>query len=136
MMSITLEDTMIEGKLKEQFIMEKQRVKDVFSEKVLENFVEAVFNDEKERLVSRDWASDNPEDRDTKQYLSLAEGLRDRLTDMWAHEYAFFAYETTMKNFKEEFIGYVDSVHEMESEYDEFIEKVQHAKMTISVSDM
>lgn len=136
MMSITLEDTMIEGKSKEQFIMEKQRVKDVFSEKVLEAFVEEVFNDEKERLVSRDWASDNPEDRDTKQYLSLSEGLQDRLTDMWAHEYSFFACETSMKNFKEEFIGYVDSVHGMESEYDEFIEKVQNAKVTMSISDM
>ena len=123
---------MIEGKLKEQIIMEKQRVKDVFSEKVLESFVEAVFNDEKERLVSRDWASDDPEDRDAKQYLSLTEGLQDRLTDMWAHEYSFFAYETSMKNFKEEFIGYVDSVHGMESEYDEFIGKVQNAKMSIS----
>ena len=135
-MNITLDDTMLEGKSTEQFIMEKQLVKDVFSEKVLESFVEEVFNDEKERLVSRDWASDNPEDRDTKQYLSLTEALQDRLTDMWAHEYSFFAYETSMKNFQEEFIGYVDSVHGMESEYDEFIEKVQNAKVTMSISDM
>lgn len=122
-----LEKTLNEGKTKKDKILESTYVLDVFSDDVLDAFAEAVFIDEKERLVHRDWAIDNPEDKDVKLYLSLTDELKDRITDKWAHEYSFFAVQSTMENFLEEFENYIDSVHDMDVEYEVFVNAIESA---------
>lgn len=119
-----LEKKLNEGKSKKDIILENTYVKDVFTNEVQEYFVDAVFNDEKERLTHWDWTDDNPTDSDVQFYLSLTDELKDRVTDTWAYEYAFYALRLSMRDFLEEFESYIDSVHNMEEDFETFMKLV------------
>lgn len=119
-----LEKKLNEGKSKKDIILENTYVKDVFTNEVQGYFIDAVFNDEKERLTHRDWTDDNPTDSDVQFYLSLTDELKDRVTDTWAYEYAFYALRLSMRDFLEEFESYIDSVHNMEEDFETFMKLV------------
>src|SRR5690625_1294775 len=115
----SLEEVMSKSKTESERRLESYMVRDVFSTETLDRFMDAVFVDEKERLTERDWSADNPEDPQTKLYLSLSVELKDMITDMWAYEYAFYAYQLNMCVFNKDFLNYVDIVQGMDEEFEE-----------------
>ena len=119
-----IEETMDEGKTDRDKKLESVRVLDIFSDDVLESFVEEVFTDEKERLVHEDWTSGSQDDEDIKLYLSLSTELQDRITDYWAHDYSIYALKSTMRGLLDEFDRYIDSIPGMAEEYDLFMDEI------------
>lgn len=119
-----IEGKMDEGKTDRDKKLESVRVLDVFSDDVLESFVEEVFIDERDRLTEIGWVKDNQDDNDVKMYLSLSSQLQERLIDKWATDYSFYAIQITMADLLQEFDMYIDSIPGMAEEYDLFMDEI------------
>lgn len=123
----------VSNKEKSKIIMDSVKITDVFSNEALLGLFNAIFVDEKDRLNHRNWKDDPATHEDTQFYLSLPEELQSEITNMWAYEYAFYAYQLTLREFLEEFDGYIDcGISLVEDELAIFMKNIGTADFVIN----
>lgn len=129
-------DLNIDDKKELKGILGSVTMSDVFSPAAVESILEAIKEDEKDRLeveYREDYFDNEP---NVLLYRSLTENLQEQFRTMDALKYSFYAYELSMADFLKEFGDYIDcGLQNVENEYEAFIDKIENSNVSIHLDN-